>query len=110
MRISPERPYSPPSGHPHTVTPRKSVPVPTRFEPPQFDVSPIPADAHDERFPGDHDRATQSEFHDRYSPKKSPQKQIPEHVDEHVSSFLWFIPPFGVCYVLYSKAKFCFCA
>lgn len=88
VRITPERPYSPPSGHPHTVTPRKSVPIPTRFEPPQFDVSPIPADALDESFPGDHEGMVQSEVHDYYSPKKSPQKQIPEDADEHVSNFL----------------------
>ena len=113
VRITPERPYSPPKAHPHTVTPRKSVPIPTRFEPPQFDVSPILIDAHDERFPSDHDETVQSEFHDHYYPKKSPRKQIPEDVDEHVSLF-------GAIYVLYSKdtrkiamvtqSKFCFCA
>ena len=95
VRITPERPYSPSRGHPHTVTPRKSVPIPTRFEPPQFDISPIHADALDERFPVDHDEALQSESHDHCSPKKSPQKQIPEDVDKHVSNFLLFIPPFG---------------
>ena len=113
VRITPERPYSPSKAHPHTVTPRKSVPIPTRFEPPQFDVSPIPADAHNERFPGDHDETAQNEFHDHDYPKKSPRKQIPEDVNEHVSLC-------GVSYVLYSKdtgkitiltqSKFCFCA
>lgn len=90
MRITPERPYSPPNGHPHTVTPRKSVPIPTRFEPPQFDISPIPTEGfEEERIPGDHDRVKQSEVHD-YSPKKSPQKEIPipEGANEHVSKFL----------------------
>lgn len=86
VRITPERPYSPSKAHPHTVTPRKSVPIPTRFEPPQFDVSPIPADAHNERFPGDHDETAQSEFHDHDYPKKSPRKQIPEDVNEHTSA------------------------
>lgn len=94
VRITPERPYSPPNAHPHTVTPRKSVPIPTRYEPPQFDVSPIPADAHNQSFPGDHDETVQSEFHGHFYPKKSPLKQITE--DEHVSLF-------GVSYILYSK-------
>ena len=87
MRITPERPYSPTHAHPHTVTPRKSVPVPTTYEPPRFDVSPIPADVlDDEEAPGiRHDRP-QSEVHDYYSPKKSPQKQIPKDTDEHVSN------------------------
>lgn len=90
MRITPERPYSPSRGHPHTVTPRKSVPVPTSFEPPQFDISPIHADALDERFPGDHDGTVQGEFNGHVSSKKSPQKEIPENIDEHihVSGFL----------------------
>lgn len=87
VRITPERPYSPPSGHPHTVTPRKSVPIPTRFEPPQFDISPIPTDGFDEeRIPGNHGRVEQNEVH-VFSPKKSSQKEIPEVTDEHVSSF-----------------------
>lgn len=90
VRITPERPYSPSRGHPHTVTPRKSVPVPTSFEPPQFDISPIHAEALDERFPGDHDGTVQGEFNDHFSSKKSPQKEIPGDIDEHlhVSGFL----------------------
>jgi len=86
VRITPERPYSPARAHPHTVTPRKSVPVPTTYEPPRFDVSPIPADVlDDEEAPGTRDDMPQSEVHDYYSPKKSPQKQIPKDTDEHTS-------------------------
>ncbi|RMX43573.1 hypothetical protein pdam_00010827, partial [Pocillopora damicornis] len=79
VKITPERPYSPPNGHPNTVIPRKSVPVPTKYEPPQFDISPIPADVHDsENVRGTLDRVLQSEVHDSYSPEKSksPQKQV----------------------------------
>ena len=94
VRITPERPYSPPSGHPHTVTPRKSVPIPTRFEPPQFDISPIPADGFDEeRIPGDHDRVERDEVRD-YSPKKSPLKEIQENTGQHVRKSLLLILPF----------------
>lgn len=89
MRITPERPYSPVRAHPHTVTPRKSVPVPTTFEPPQFDVSPIPADVlDDEDVPGTRDDIPQSEVRDYYSPKKSPQKRIPEDREEYVSNIV----------------------
>ena len=92
MRITPERPYSPAHSYPHTVTPRKSVPIPTTFEPPQFDVSPIPADGFDsEEAVGPHDEMPQSEIRDYYSPKKSPQKQILENRNERVSNILWFI-------------------
>lgn len=78
VKITPERPYSPPNGYPNTVIPRKSVPVPTKYEPPQFDISPIPANVHDsENVRGTLDRVLQSEVHDSYSPEKSksPQKQ-----------------------------------
>ncbi|PFX32008.1 WD repeat-containing protein 90 [Stylophora pistillata] len=79
VKITPERPYSPPNAHPNTVTPRKSVPVPTEYEPPQFDISPIPADVHDvENDRGTLDRVPQSEVHDGYSSgkSKSSQKQV----------------------------------
>lgn len=87
MKITPERPYSPPNGHPNTVIPRKSVPVPTKYEPPQFDISPIPADVHDsENVRGTLDRVLQSEVHDSYSSEKSksPQKQVLLNTGESV--------------------------
>ena len=87
MKITPERPYSPPNGYPNTVIPRKSVPVPTKYEPPQFDISPIPADVHDiENVRGTLDRVPQSEVHDSYSSEKSksPQKQVLLNTGESV--------------------------
>lgn len=81
VRITPERPYSPTRAHSHTVTPRKSVPVPATYEPPQFDVSPVPADVlDDEEVP----HVPQTEVHDHHSPKKSPLTRIPEDKHEHV--------------------------
>lgn len=86
VRITPERPYSPARSHPHTVTPRKSVPIPTTYEPPQFDVSPIPGDIlDDDEVPGTRVDMPPVEVRDYVSPKKSPLKQLPEDDDQHVS-------------------------
>ena len=90
MRITPERPYSPMHAQPHTVTPRKYVPVPAAYEPPQFDVSPIPANGLDnEEVPNArHDGVPQTERHEYYSPKKILQEQIPEGQSKHVSNIV----------------------
>ncbi|CAH3162897.1 unnamed protein product [Porites lobata] len=87
VRITPERPYSPMHAQPHTVTPRKYVPVPAAYEPPQFDVSPIPANGLDnEEVPNArHDGVPQTERHEYYSPKKILQEQIPEGQSKHKS-------------------------
>jgi len=87
VRITPERPYSPMRAQPHTVTPRKHVPIPATYEPPQFDVSPIPANGLDnEEVPNTrHDGVPQTERHEYYSPKKILQEQIPEGGSKHVS-------------------------
>ena len=92
MKITPERPYSPARAHPHTATPRKSVPVPTTYEPPQFDVSPIPADVLDDEEvpPIPYGDVPQIEVHDHYPPNKSPLKRIPEDKDEQVCFTLQF--------------------
>ena len=91
VRITPERPYSPMRAQPHTVTPRKYVPVPATYEPPQFDVSPIPANGLDnEEVPnGRHDGVPQTETHEYYSPKKILQEQqISEGGSKHVSNIV----------------------
>ncbi|XP_067044850.1 WD repeat-containing protein 90-like isoform X1 [Acropora muricata] len=78
VRITPERPYSPVRIQPHaTVTPRKSVPVPTTYEAPQFDVSPIPTDALDEK-EARAEHVSQNAGH--HSPKKYALERIPENI------------------------------
>lgn len=78
VRITPERPYSPFRMQTRTtVTPRKSVPVPTTYEGPQFDVSPIPTDALDEKEARVEPVTQNAGYH---SPKKSPLERIPESV------------------------------
>lgn len=78
VRITPERPYSPVRIQPHaTVTPRISVPVPTTYEAPQFDVSPIPTDALDEK-EARAEHVSQNAGH--HSPKKYALERIPESV------------------------------
>ena len=78
VRITPERPYSPVRMQTRTtVTPRKSVPVPTTYEGPQFDVSPIPTDALDEKEARVEPVTQNAGYH---SPKKSPLERIPESV------------------------------
>ncbi|XP_068672849.1 WD repeat-containing protein 90-like isoform X2 [Montipora foliosa] len=86
VRITPERPYSPARAQPHTVTPRKSVPVPTTYEPPQFDVSPIQVDVLDEDENSvTHEHVPYNEVRGHHSPKKSPLQQVPVDGNGHTS-------------------------
>ena len=72
MRITGERPFSP-SRAPNTVSPRKSAPLPTQFEPLQLDMSPITSDAERTRERDREGTARKNTHQDYHPPNNSPR-------------------------------------